>query len=73
MLAVTAGDWTCGENSTQQDTARVSQVVFGVPDTGAGAHHLHVPVIVRRGNRLRDFESSDHPRQKTRSAFSDKA
>jgi hypothetical protein len=42
MLAVTAGDGVCGENSTQP-TARVSQVVFGVPDTGAGAHHLHVP------------------------------
>ena len=42
MLAVTAGDGACGENSTQP-TARVSQVVFGVPDTGAGAHHLHVP------------------------------
>ena len=42
MLAVTAGDGACGENSTQP-TARVSQVVFGVPDTGAGAHHRHVP------------------------------
>jgi hypothetical protein len=40
MLAVIAGDGTCGENSTQP-TARVSQVVFGVPDTGT--HHLHVP------------------------------
>jgi hypothetical protein len=44
MLAVTAGDGACGENSTQP-TARVSQVVFGVPDTGGGAHHLHVPGI----------------------------
>ena len=42
MLAVTAGDGACGENSTQP-TACVSQVVFGVPDTGAGGHHLHVP------------------------------
>jgi hypothetical protein len=41
MLAVTAGDGACGENSTQP-TVRVSQVVFGVPDTGAGGHHLHV-------------------------------
>jgi hypothetical protein len=52
MLAVTAGDGTCGENSTQP-TARVSQVVFGMPDTGAGAHHLHVPgfgpLLVRVG------------------------
>ena len=39
MLAVTAYDGACGENST----ARVSQVVSGVPDTGAGAHHRHVP------------------------------
>jgi hypothetical protein len=42
MLAVTAGDGGCGENSTQP-TARVSLVVFGVPDTGVFAHHLHVP------------------------------
>ena len=35
MLAVTAGDGACGENSTQP-TARGSQVVFTVPDTGVG-------------------------------------
>jgi hypothetical protein len=42
MLAVTAGDGACRENSTQP-TARVSQVVCGAPDTGARVHHLHVP------------------------------
>jgi len=52
MLAVTAGDGACGENSTQP-TARVSQVAFGVPDTGAGAHHLHVPGF-RFGLHYRD-------------------
>ena len=46
MLAVTAGDGACGENSTQP-TARVSQVAFGLPDTGAGAHHSTSPASVR--------------------------